>query len=91
MSDGFIAEDRLRSFVERIERLEAEMETIADDKRDVYAEAKGDGLDKTAIRQVLQIRKKGLDQHREDEAMLDLYLAAMGMTERDEGLSAPVT
>ncbi|NDV87054.1 DUF2312 domain-containing protein [Aurantimonas aggregata] len=79
MSEGFVAADRIRSFVERIERLDEEKATIGEDLRDVYAEAKGEGFDKKALRRLVSIRKQGLDQYREDEAILELYLQAIGM------------
>lgn len=71
--------DRLRSFIERIERLEEEKRALADDIREVYAEAKGSGYDPKIMRKVIQMRKQDLDQRKEEEALLDSYLAALGM------------
>nr|WP_024349646.1 DUF2312 domain-containing protein [Aurantimonas coralicida] len=79
MSEGFVVADRIRSFVERIERLDEEKATIGDDLKDVYAEAKGEGFDRKVLRRVVSIRKQGLDAHREEEAILELYLQALGM------------
>ncbi|CAA0129794.1 Uncharacterised protein [Starkeya nomas] len=75
---GF-AKEQLKSFIERIERLEEEKKTIADDIKDAFLEAKGMGFDVTALREVLKIRKQDADQRAEHEAILDLYLQAMGM------------
>ena len=69
----------LRAFVERIERLEEEKKALADDIKDVYAEAKGNGFDAKVIRKVVSIRKQDRDKLREEEEILDLYLAALGM------------
>ncbi|HYC04156.1 MAG TPA: DUF2312 domain-containing protein [Azospirillaceae bacterium] len=80
MSDvGGIAADRLRSFIERIERLEEEKKGIADDIKDVYAEAKGVGFDTKVMRQVIRIRKMEKNERQETEAILELYLSALGI------------
>lgn len=73
------AKDQLRAFVERIERLEEEKKTIADDIRDVYAEAKGNGYDVKALRTVIRLRKQDKDERAEQEAILETYLHALGM------------
>ena len=75
-----VARDQLRTIVERIERLEEEKKAIADDIRDVYAEAKGNGFDVKTLRQVVRLRKVEAAERREAEAMLDLYLSALGMS-----------
>lgn len=74
-----IARDQLRAFIERIERLEEEKKTIADDIKDVYGEAKGTGFDTKILRKVIQIRKQDKDERMEQEAVLDTYLHALGM------------
>ncbi|MBO0662974.1 DUF2312 domain-containing protein [Jiella sp. MQZ9-1] len=80
MSDvNGVAQDHLRSFVERIERLEEEKKTISDDIKDVYAEAKGNGFDTKVLRKVISLRKQDADERQEQEAILDLYLQALGM------------
>ena len=80
MSDASaVAQDQLRSFVERIERLEEEKKTIADDIKDVYAEAKGNGFDTKVLRKVISLRKQDANERQEQEAILDLYLQALGM------------
>lgn len=74
-----VARDQLRAFIERIERLEEEKKTIADDIKDVKAEAKGCGFDIGIINLVLKLRKKDADERAEQEAILDTYLIALGM------------
>lgn len=78
-SNQTVAAGQLRAFIERIERLEEEKKTIADDIKDVYAEAKGTGFDVPAIRQLVRLRKKDQAERQEAEAILDLYKAALGM------------
>lgn len=86
MSDASaVAQDQLRSFVERIERLEEEKKTIADDIKDVYAEAKGNGFDTKVLRKVISLRKQDANERAEQDAILDLYLQALGM---QQGLSS---
>lgn len=75
-----IAGEQLRAFIERIERLEEEKKGIADDIRDVFAEAKSGGFDPKIMRQVVRLRKQDKDERQEQEALLDLYLHALGMT-----------
>lgn len=76
---GGIARDQLKSIVERIERLEEEKQAIADDIKEVYAEAKANGYDTRTLRAVIRIRKQDTAERQEQEALLDLYLAALGM------------
>ena len=78
-SSETVAAGQLRSIVERIERLEEEKKTIADDIKDVYAEAKGVGFDTKAVRTIIRLRKKDQAERQEEEAILDLYKAALGM------------
>ncbi len=78
-SDPMVAREQLKSVVERIERLEEEKKAIADDIRDVYAEAKANGFDTKVLRQVVSLRKKDLTERQEEEAVRDLYLVALGM------------
>ena len=78
--DDPVAGDQLKSIVERIERLEEEKKTIADDIKEVYAEAKGNGYDVKVLRKVIALRKRDLDERKEEEAILDLYLQAVGET-----------
>ena len=74
-----VAKDQLKAFVERIERVDEEKKAIADDIRDVYAEAKGNGYDVKALRAVVRIRKQDSDERKEQEAILETYLHALGM------------
>ncbi|RWO57163.1 DUF2312 domain-containing protein [Mesorhizobium sp.] len=74
-----VAAGQLRAFIERIERLEEEKKTIADDIGEVYAEAKGTGFDVPAIRQIVALRRKNPAERQEAETILDLYMAALGM------------
>ncbi|TCR64669.1 DUF2312 domain-containing protein [Bosea sp. BK604] len=78
--DDPVAGEQLKSIVERIERLEEEKKTIADDIGEVYAEAKGSGYDVKVLRKVIAMRKRDLDERKEEEAILDLYLQAVGET-----------
>ena len=80
MSDSHgVARDQLRAFVERIERLEEEKKTIAEDIKEVYGEAKAMGYDTKILRRVISIRKQDHEERMEQEAVLDTYLAALGM------------
>ena len=74
-----IATDQLRSIIERIERLEEEKQALADDIKEVYAEAKGNGYDTPTLRQVIKLRKQDTTERQEREALLDLYMSALGM------------
>jgi len=85
---GGVAAGQLRSFVERIERLEEEKKGIADDIRDVFAEAKGQGFDTKVMRQVIRLRKKDTAERQEEEALLDLYMHALGMVPADTAEAA---
>jgi uncharacterized protein (UPF0335 family) len=73
------AKDQLKAFVERVERLEEEKKAIADDIRDVYAEAKGNGFDVKSLRIVVRLRKQDINERKEQEAILETYLHALGM------------
>ncbi|WP_412058882.1 DUF2312 domain-containing protein [Bartonella sp. DGB2] len=74
-----IAVGQLRSFIERIERLEEEKKTISDDIKDVYAELKGTGFDSKAVRTIIRLRKKEDHERQEEEAIIELYKEALGM------------
>jgi uncharacterized protein (UPF0335 family) len=73
------AKDQLKAFVERVERLEEEKKAIADDIRDVYAEAKGNGFDVKALRTIVRMRKQDKDERMEQETILQTYMVALGM------------
>ena len=74
--DG-IAGGRLRSFVERIERIEEDLKAMNDDKKDVFAEAKGEGFDVKILKEVIRLRKQDQDERDERDALLDTYLRAV--------------
>jgi uncharacterized protein (UPF0335 family) len=79
VSFGGVSGDQLRSVIERIEKLEEEKAALAADIREVFAEAKGNGFDIKALRQVLKIRKMEASEREEQEMVLDTYLRALGM------------
>jgi len=73
------AKDQLKAIIERIERLEEEKKTISDDIRDVYAEAKGNGFDVKALREIVRLRKQDPNKRQEQETILETYMQALGM------------
>lgn len=79
MADNGVAGAQLRAFIERIENLEEEKKAISDDIKEVYAEAKGTGFDTKVMRQIIRIRKQDRNERAEQEAILDLYMHALGM------------
>ncbi len=81
MADGSgqIAQDRLRSFIERVERLEDEKSVLAADIKEVYAEARSAGFDSKTMRKVVRLRKMEDSDRQEEEFLLDTYLSALGM------------
>jgi uncharacterized protein (UPF0335 family) len=79
MSEGNVAADQLRLFIERIERLEEEKKGMADDIRDVYAEAKSSGYDAKTMRKVVALRKMESHVRQEADALLETYRAALGL------------
>ena len=76
-----VARDQLRAFVERIERLEEEKKTIADDIKEIYGEAKSMGFDTKILKKVIALRKKDDQERMEEDLILDTYLHALGMIE----------
>ncbi len=76
---GGVAGKRLLTFIDRIERLEGEKSELADDIKDVYAEAKGVGFEPKIIRKLISMRKKEVEKRREEEELIELYKAAIGM------------
>jgi uncharacterized protein (UPF0335 family) len=79
MDASVVAKEQLLSIVERVERLEEEKKGIADDIKEVYAEAKANGYDTKVLRKVVSIRKQDAAEREEQDAILDLYLTALGM------------
>lgn len=74
-----VAAGQLRAFIERVERLEEDRKAVTDDIREVFAEAKGNGFDTKAMRSIVRLRRKDQAERQEEEAILDLYKAALGM------------
>ena len=75
---GGIAGDRLRAFVERIVRIEEDIKGLNEDKKDVFAEAKGEGFDVKILKEVIRLRKQDKEERDEHESLLDLYMHAIG-------------
>ncbi|MCX8503647.1 MAG: DUF2312 domain-containing protein [Alphaproteobacteria bacterium] len=74
-----VAGEELKAFIERIERLEEEKAALAGDLRDVYSEAKANGFDTKIMRKIVSLRRKDHAERQEEEAIMELYLAALGM------------
>lgn len=74
-----VAQDQLRAFVERIERMNEEADAIKADIKEIYAEAKGNGFDTKIMKRVVNIRKQDDNERMEQEALLELYMSALGM------------
>lgn len=75
-----VAADQLKSIIERVERLDEEIKALNDDKRDVYAEAKANGFDTKIIKKIVSLRRLDRDERMEQDATLEMYLEALGMT-----------
>ena len=80
MSTNSIDSGHLKAFIERIERLEEEKRALAEDIKDVYAEAKGTGYDVKIMRKIVSMRRQDHHKRKEEEEILDLYLSALGMS-----------
>lgn len=74
-----VAGEELKAFIERIERLEEEKAALAGDLRDIYSEAKANGFDTKIMRKIISLRRKDHAERQEEEALMELYLAALGM------------
>lgn len=79
VADSGVAAEELKQFIERIERLEEERAAIAGDIKEIYGEAKGRGFDAAAIRKLIAMRKRSPEERQEEEAILELYMQALGM------------
>ena len=75
-----VTADELRQFIERAEQLASEKKDVAEQEKELFAEAKGRGYDTKVMRKVIALRKRDLDERKEEEAILDLYLQAVGET-----------
>lgn len=73
-----ISRDKLRSYIERIERMDQEISVLKEERSDIFSEAKGDGFDTKIIRKIVRLRKMSKDARSEEEALLETYLAALG-------------
>ena len=82
MSDTSIPGGRIRSFVERIEHLDSELQELNEQKKEVFAEAKSEGLDVKILKEIIKLRKQDKDERDEHETLLDLYIRAMESEER---------
>ncbi|MDD4617264.1 MAG: DUF2312 domain-containing protein [Alphaproteobacteria bacterium] len=80
-TSGGISGERLRSFIQRIEKLEEDKAAVGEDLKEVYAEAKGVGFDTKIIRQIIRLRKVEIEKRRENDELMELYKAAIGMEE----------
>lgn len=81
MSDAFnVTADELRQIIERVEQLESEKKDIAEQLTEVYAEAKGRGFDIKALRKIVSLRKKDAGERQEEDAILEVYMTALGMS-----------
>jgi uncharacterized protein (UPF0335 family) len=74
---GGVAGDQLRAFVERIEHVEEEIRSLTEDKKEIFAEAKGEGFDVKILKEVIRIRKQDHDERQEQESLLEVYLHAL--------------
>jgi uncharacterized protein (UPF0335 family) len=82
-----VAGAQLKAYIERVERLLEEIKGLQDDVKDVYAEAKGEGFDVKIMRKIISMRKRDVEERQEEEAILELYLQALGML---PGSNAPI-
>ena len=86
MSDVTIPGGRIRSFVERIENIDSELQELNEQKKEVFAEAKGEGFDVKVLKEIIRLRKQDQDERDEHETLLDVYMRAL-----DTASPAPVT
>ena len=82
-----VSKEQLKSYVTRIERLDEEKKALAEDIKNVYAEAKAFGFDVKILRKVIALRKQDANERAEQEAILDIYLSALGMTPIEQAIS----
>ncbi|AWM07295.1 DUF2312 domain-containing protein [Bradyrhizobium symbiodeficiens] len=88
MSDITIPGGKIRSFVERIENLDSEMQELSEQKKEVFAEAKGDGFDVKILKEIIKLRKEDKNERDEREGLLDLYLRAMETASPEQAKAA---
>jgi uncharacterized protein (UPF0335 family) len=83
-----IAGDRIRSLVERVEHIEEEIKALNEGKKEIFAEAKGEGFDVKVLKEIIRLRKQDKDERDEQESLLDLYLSAMESSETERAKAA---
>ena len=83
-----IAGDRIRSFIERVEQIEEELKALNEGKKEVFAEAKGEGFDVKVLKEILRLRKQDKDERDEQDSLLDLYMQAMESSEEPQRQAA---
>lgn len=83
-----IAGDRIRSFIERVEHIEEEIKALNEGKKEIFAEAKGDGFDVKVLKEIIRLRKQDKDERDEHESLLDLYLRAMETPDAERAKTA---
>jgi uncharacterized protein (UPF0335 family) len=83
-----IAGDRIRSFIERVEHIEEEIKALNEGKKEIFAEAKGDGFDVKVLKEIIRLRKQDKDERDEHESLLDLYLRAMEASDAERAKAA---
>ena len=83
-----IAGDRIRSFIERVEHIEEELKSLNEGKKEVFAEAKGEGFDVKVLKEILRLRKQDKDERDEQDSLLDLYMQAMESSEEPQRQAA---
>lgn len=83
-----IAGERIRSFIERVEQIEEELKALNEGKKEVFAEAKGEGFDVKVLKEILKLRKQDKDERDEQESLLDLYMQAMEHSEEPQKKAA---
>ncbi|MDF0581047.1 DUF2312 domain-containing protein [Bradyrhizobium yuanmingense] len=88
MSDITIPGGKIRSFVERIENLDSEMQELSEQKKEVFAEAKGEGFDVKILKEIIKLRKEGKNERDERESLLDLYMRAMETASPEQAKAA---
>ncbi|MVT55554.1 DUF2312 domain-containing protein [Bradyrhizobium yuanmingense] len=88
MSDITIPGGKIRSFVERIENLDSEMEELSEQKKEVFAEAKGEGFDVKILKEIIKLRKEDKNERDERESLLDLYMRAMETASPEQAKAA---
>jgi uncharacterized protein (UPF0335 family) len=88
MSDITIPGGKIRSFVERIENIDSEMQELSEQKKEVFAEAKGDGFDVKVLKEIIKLRKEDKNERDEREGLLDLYLRAMETASPEQAKAA---